>query len=577
LEWFFSYKGFSMAKIKSFLKHFFFPSEGTPLWQRILPYAVLGVLTLIVLLASAYAWDYTNSPQFCGTACHTMPPEYTAYLTSPHARIDCVDCHIGKGFITTRITRKAGDAKHIIRLAFKDYEFPITAGELRPARETCEKCHFPEKFSDDSLRENKHFGNDPNNTPTSIYMILKTGGGAKRLGLGLGIHWHIENPIYYLPLDAEEQQIPYIRVESDDGSVTEYIDIESNFDPSQIAEEDLKEMDCITCHNRITHLVNPPEDMIDKMLSQGVISPTIPDIRRQAVDLFYRKYDTTEMALTAIGGLINYYKTYKADFYQKNTELVDTAILELQNAYQQSVYVEQKSDWNSHPNNVGHEFSPGCFRCHDGKHLNDEEEAIRLECNICHSIPVVASTSDFVADIEISRGPEPETHLHPNWIGMHREAFDHTCQNCHTTEDAGGVSNTSFCSNSACHGNVWEYAGFDAPKLREIILAQLPEPAPEPEPIEPNSGPPTYDNAIGSLFEMRCGSCHGQDGIHGLNLTTYETALAGADSEAVITPGDSANSLLIQKVAGEKPHFSQFTPDELDLVIRWIDNGAPQQ
>ena len=123
-----------MKKIKRLLRSTFFPPDDVPRWQKVLPYGILGLLTLVVLVSSTYAWEYTNSPEFCGTVCHTMPPEYTSYLTSPHARIDCVDCHIGKGFIATRITRKAGDAKHIISLLFKDYEYPITAGELRPAR-----------------------------------------------------------------------------------------------------------------------------------------------------------------------------------------------------------------------------------------------------------------------------------------------------------------------------------------------------------------------------------------------------------------------------------------------------------
>jgi hypothetical protein len=564
-----------MKKFLQRIKRFFLPPEGTPTWQKVLPYAVLGVLTLVVFIAGAYGWEYTNSPEFCGTACHTMPPEYTSYLTSPHARVDCVDCHIGKGFITTRITRKAGDAKHIIRLAFKDYEYPITAHELRPARDTCEKCHFPEKFSDDSLREIKHFGNDSNNTPSSVYLVMKTGGGAKRLGLGRGIHWHIENKVLYYAADAREQDIPYIQVTNEDGQIDEYIDIESNFDIGQIAADELKEMDCLTCHNRISHLVNTPEDMIDQMLSQAVISPTIPDIRRQAIDLFYRAYETTNLGVIAIEGLRGYYQTYEKDFYQENTEMVENAIIELKSAYQQSVYIEQKSDWNSHPNNIGHEFSPGCFRCHDGKHLNTVDEAIRLECNVCHSIPVVAKTTDFVADIEISRGPEPESHLNSNWIGMHRDVFDHTCQNCHTTEDPGGISDTSFCSNSACHGNVFEYAGFDAPQLRAILLEQLPEPVPEPEPVEPPDEPPTYENIIGTIFDSKCGSCHGVDGIADLNLTTFETSLAGGSSGAVIIPGDSENSLLIQKVSGA--HFSKFTPTELDLVMQWITAGAVDQ
>ncbi len=35
---------------------------------------------------------------------------------------------------------------------------------MRPARETCERCHFPEKFSDDSLRLIRRYEDDENNT-----------------------------------------------------------------------------------------------------------------------------------------------------------------------------------------------------------------------------------------------------------------------------------------------------------------------------------------------------------------------------------------------------------------------------
>jgi nitrate/TMAO reductase-like tetraheme cytochrome c subunit len=565
-----------MKKYKSTLKKFFFPPEGTPLWIRILPYAALGVLTLVVLVSSAYAWDYTNSPEFCGEACHTMPPEYTAYLTSPHARVDCVDCHIGEGFITTRITRKAGDAKHIISLAFKDYEFPITAKQMRPARETCELCHFPEKFSDDSLREIKHFGNDTYNTPSSTYLVMKTGGGSKRIGLGQGIHWHIENPVYYFASDHAEIDIPYVQVIGEDGSITEYIDIESDIDPDQIVPEDLQEMDCITCHNRITHLVNPPEEMLDQLLDRGVISTDIPDIRRQAIDLFYRPYETQDEALRSIAGLEGYYEHYYPDFYAENKDLVQAAIVALEDAYAQSVYPEQKSDWNSHPNHVGHIYSPGCFRCHDGKHLNEDQEAIRLECNVCHSIPVVAGESDFVANIEVSRGPEPESHLNSNWIAMHRDVFDYTCENCHTTEDPGGTSNISFCSNSACHGSSYEFAGFDAPGLREILTEQLPEPPPpEIEVIENELI--TYENTVGSLLVLRCVSCHGENAMVGLDFTSYETTMFGSDNGPVVLPAEPEGSSLILVQTRELPHFGQFHPEELDLVSQWIEAGAPEK
>ncbi len=564
-----------MKKILKWAKNFFFPPAGSPRWLRVLPYAVLGVLTLIALTGAAYAWDYTNSPTFCGTTCHTMPPEYTAYLTSPHARIDCVDCHIGKGFIATRITRKAGDAKHIFATAFHTYEYPIVAGELRPARETCEKCHSPDKFSADSLIEIKHFANDIANSPISTFLIMKVGGGSKRVGLGKGIHWHIENKLYYLPTDAAEQIIPFVRVVNDDGSNTDYVELGSQIDPATVDPSQLKEMDCITCHNRITHLIMEPEDAIDQLLERGLISTTIPEIRRKALEVYSASYVANDQAANGLASLGEYYQTYYPDFYAQNKDKVDQAIQALQQTYEQSVYPSQKTDWNSHPSNVGHNYSPGCFRCHDGKHMNANNEAIRLECNLCHSVPVVKGPNDFVADLEISRGPEPQTHLNPNWIGLHRNVFDQTCANCHDTKNAGGTDNSSFCSNSACHGSVWKYAGFDAPALREILQAQLP-PTPTPQPL-PSGGALTYDGAIGPLFQARCSNCHGASAILGLNLTTYQSALAGSSNGPVIVPGDPAGSLLVQKQSGSQPHFGQLSPEELKLVSDWIQAGAPEK
>jgi nitrate/TMAO reductase-like tetraheme cytochrome c subunit/mono/diheme cytochrome c family protein len=522
-----------MRRIRTWLQGFFFPPPGSRRIVRLLPYIFMGFLSLIVLTTGVYTWEYTNSPEFCGTACHTMPPEYTSYLASPHARVDCVDCHIGRGFIATRITRKAGDIKHILSLATKSYEFPIRADELRPARETCERCHFPQKFSDDSLREIKTFSDDLANTPSSTYLTMKTGGGSAREGLGRGIHWHIENQV-------------------------------------SIQTEDLQLMDCITCHNRITHLVAQPEDAVDQMLARGLISTQIPEIRRKSVEVLRAEYDSKASALQGIAGLSCYYETYYADFFNENNPLIEQAITRLQEYYDQSVFPEQKADWDSHANNLGHLDSPGCFRCHDGNHLNTLDEAIRLECNLCHSIPVVADPTDFIVEIEISRGPEPESHLNPNWISLHRDVFDASCSNCHTTENPGGADNSSFCSNSACHGTVWEYAGFDAPGLREILLSQLP--GLDESPIS-ESAELTYQASIGPLLDQRCVTCHGENGIQGLDLSSYKTTLAGG----MTGPADPDASLIIQRQTGDLPHFAQFTQDEIQLIVDWIEAGAPEE
>jgi nitrate/TMAO reductase-like tetraheme cytochrome c subunit len=562
-------------RIGNALHKFFFPLADAKMWVRVLPYAILGVLTLIVLIGAAYGWQYTNSPEFCGTTCHTMPPEYSAYLASPHARVDCVECHIGRGFIATQITRKVGDIHHITATLFHNYEYPIYTTNMRPARETCEKCHNPDKFSDDSLREDKRFQSDIDNTPYSIFLSLKTGGGTARQGLGKGIHWHVENRVMYYATDELQQNIPYIRVYSPDGTYQEYTDITSGINPADIKESDLKEMDCVTCHNRITHLVPMPADQINAAMARDFIDETIPEIHAKGIEVLSAPYTSQEEGLNAIAGLDSYYQTNYPDLYASNYSIIQTAITNIQILYLDTVNLDQKSDWNTHPNNVGHYDFPGCFRCHNGTHMDSNKQAIRLECNLCHTLPEVAGPSDFVAMVEIPRGPEPQSHLNTNWIAMHNQVFDDTCSNCHTTSNPGGTDNSSFCSNSACHGIEWKYAGLDAPELRQTILQTLP-PTPTPSAIN-LTGPLTYDATIGPLFKSLCGSCHGEDGIKSLNLTTYQTAMKGGIDGQVIIPGNASGSLLVQKQSAATPHFSQLTPEELKIVTDWINAGAPEK
>ena len=333
-------------------------------------------------------------------------------------------------------------------------------------------------------------------------------------------------------------------------------------------------MDCITCHNRITHTIPFPAQSVDNALSRGVIADDIPDIRRIGAEILSQEYANQEQALDAIANLDSYYQTTFPDFYATGQQEVTTAITELQNIYKTSVFQDQEVNWATHPNNVGHINSPGCFRCHDGKHLDEKDQAIRLECNLCHSIPVVVGTEDFVADIEISRGPEPESHFNPNWISLHRDVFDPSCAGCHTTDDAGGTSNTSFCSNSACHGTVFTYAGFDAPALREVLKEQLPPPPAEPASVD--TGNPTFDSYVGPLFAAKCTVCHsGSTPQKGLDLSTYASAMKGGTDGSVIVAGDSAGSHLVEVQSG--PHFATFSKEELDVVKKWIDVGAPEK
>jgi hypothetical protein len=561
-------------RLRRALRKFFLPPQGSPRWLRVLPWVTVVVILVGLVIGGTSAWAWSNSPAFCGTTCHTMPPQYAAYKLSPHERVSCVECHIGRDFIGKQLPRKAVHTQFVFRMAFGLYEYPIYVKGMRPARDACETCHSPAKFSADSMRVNKHYIPDENNTSYSIYLMMKTGGGTEREGLGRGIHWHVENKVQFLSTDKLDQNIPYIRVTNTDGSVDEYVDVESNFDKSSIDPKKLKPMDCITCHNRITHTVAYPADSVESAMARGLISSDMPFIRREAVKALTTEYADQNQAFAGIAlALDTFYKKSYPDFYSSGADKIKTAISEIQKIYSVSVFRDQKIDWSTYPNNVGHINSPGCFRCHDGKHLSAADRAIRLECNLCHSVPVVQGTEGLVTDIEIVHGPEPASHRNSNWISLHNQAYvtDKSCSNCHSTADDGGTSNTSFCSNSACHGTVFTFAGFDAPALRKVLQGQLPlKPSVTPPPSTTDK--PTYDSFFGPLFAAKCGSCHGTNPAFGLNLTTYAGAMKGGNEGPVIKPGDSAHSLLV--LIQSSGHFANLSGQELDAVKRWIDAGA---
>lgn len=573
-----------MRNILNKIRRLFFPLSDAPRWRRVLPFALLGVLTLAVIAGSVQGWSYTNSPEFCGTACHTMPPEYSAYLRSPHARVQCVECHLGRDEFTTQFTRKAGDLRHVIATLNQDYEFPIYAHNMRPARDSCERCHFPEKFSDDSLRELRAYQSDEANTPQRTYVILKTGGGSSREGLGQGIHWHIENKVWFLATDLNQQEIPYVRTVDEDGNITEYYDVASEITPEDVAGSFLERMDCISCHNRITHAIPDPDKAVDLAINKGLIASDLPYIRREAVALLTQPYVDRATAGAAFDLLADFYTENYPQVALNQEQAITDTIQVLKDIYEQSVFPEQKLDWNTHADNLGHINDPGCFRCHDGKHLTGREEAIRLECNLCHSIPVVVDSNSLVTNIELPQGPEPPSHLHTSWIAMHGETIDSSCVACHepidetidyTLLEDKPPADASFCGNAACHGPDWEYTGFNDPALESYLARQI-YTLRNTSPYLLEGVPRTYDATFKVLLDGRCIACHGAPELKAeLDLTTYETMMAGGKNGPVLIPGDPDGSLLIQRQTEETEHGGQVLDDELEALKAWVLAGAP--
>jgi len=371
--------------------------------------AVVGIILFVMMtVAGSYqAYHYTDSDAFCGTLCHqVMHPEYTAYKQSPHARVGCVGCHVGAG-ATWYVKSKLSGAYQVYAAATNKFPRPIPSPveNLRPAQETCEQCHWPQKFWGAQLKTFDHFAYDEQNTPREVRVLIKVGGGDPAAGPSSGIHWHMNilNEVTYAAADRQRQDIPWVQIrDRRTGRVTVYKSEGTKLTDAQLAAAPKRRMDCVDCHNRPTHIYLSPDRAVDQALRSGRIDRSLPFIKQQAVAALAKDYPSTEAAQRAIAAELPAW--YRENQPNANRQAVDGAVKALQQIFSTTRFPDMKVDWRTHPDNVGHFTSLGCFRCHDDQHVSADGKRISKECTICHTIlpqSSAASTAAFEHPIDL--------------------------------------------------------------------------------------------------------------------------------------------------------------------------------
>jgi hypothetical protein len=180
-------------------------------------------------------------------------------------------------------------------------------------------------------------------------------------------------------------------------------------------------MDCIDCHNRPAHTFLPPDVTVDQAFAAGRLDTALPYLKREAISVLSKPYNSTDEALNSISSDLDHFYRGYPDIYSSKKDSVKAATNEIQRIFQTYFFPEMKTDWQTHPNNIGHLYSSGCFRCHDGEHVSSTGKVIRNDCNICHTM------------IYDSAGP-PEKNAktgpfqHPVDLGG---LADHKCEFCH--------------------------------------------------------------------------------------------------------------------------------------------------
>jgi nitrate/TMAO reductase-like tetraheme cytochrome c subunit len=382
------------------------------------------VFLLLTALGSYNAFNFTESVTFCGETCHkVMKPEKVTHDHGPHARVACVQCHVGPG-VGWFVKSKISGSYQLYSVAFNKYPRPIGTPikNLRPARETCEECHWPQSFVGNLDRTFTYFQSDATNTPYSIRLLLKIGGSDPTRGPVGGIHWHNlpGNKVEYVAAklvkgawvaDETRQNIPWVRVTDAKGTVT--IFKTKNF-TNDVATMDMRTMDCMDCHNRPSHRYLSPERAVNQAMALKKIDPDMPWIKTNAMYVLTRSYTNDDQAQSGIAAMLN--------ARYPNDARVKGAIGAVQQIYSDNFFPEMKASWASYPDNVGHMIWPGCFRCHDGTHKTEDKKlTIKAnDCNSCHTI-LAQGAGDELDKL----APAGQKFIHPGGD------YDGACTDCH--------------------------------------------------------------------------------------------------------------------------------------------------
>lgn len=395
---------------------------------------IFGTIFLVIIssVGSYEAFHITESVEFCGKLCHqVMEPEYTTYQGSSHERVACVECHVGSG-ATWYVKSKMSGLYQVYSVLAHKFPTPIPTpiANLRPARETCEQCHWPEKFYDRKLRIKQSFLADDLNTEEIINLQVKTSSKMTASGFEKGIHQHISPDvrIEYKTTSENRQVIPWVKYTNlKTGESEIFNDSENTLSQAKLDSLETRVMDCLDCHNRPAHNYRTPQNFIDKSLSEGKISTTLPGIKQISMQVLYKQYSTKDSAFLSIRKEVtDYYKTKYTNLLTEKKSEIEAAILEMQKGYSNNIFPYMKASWKAYPNNIGHMESDGCFRCHNDRHTSEKGKVISKNCNLCHSILAQGTPGNM----EYSKSFEPLEFKHP--VDIDEAWKTELCSSCHS-------------------------------------------------------------------------------------------------------------------------------------------------
>lgn len=446
------------------------PSNKTPSIRTLFFGAGIFVAVFVALgTASVAGWEYTNSDTFCATACHAVHPEEPfAHQAGHHANVACVECHIGRVSTFEALIEKSGHVTHAWSFIF-GYERPTHAPSFKGSGDSCEGCHTNEPHRHNVVITKKRFSDDRRNTESKLTLSMRLNGREFAEEERRDVNWHASGAVRFIADDPQNLDIRWVEMTLPDGSRQVYNDVTNALTEAEVAAAEIKTMDCGDCHNRAGHAFRGPEEEVDAALEDGRLDPGLPFIKRRMIELLGQDFDSEEEAEALIESAWQAYQEEFPDLqdsnpeaWQRANEFTSERQEFLMALLQNSRFQDEGISWRSFPDHNGHKLDPGCFRCHSGSLQMADGKPIPVNCTGCHSIPLI-TRRDRLPDYFLSLidKQKPETHRDPAFISRHMDLAGEECTVCHDAIRFG-VNDRSYCSNSGCHGEVWEFLDLDA-------------------------------------------------------------------------------------------------------------------
>jgi hypothetical protein len=444
------------------------------------------LVTAAVVGGAMWFIPYSESVAFC-TTCHTMIPQHKAYDVSGHSEVACGHCHVAPG-VQGWVKAKWGGMKELTALVTNTYPTPIPPiphDELPDPSVTCLECHSLARINTPGnpikLILRPRYELDEANTMQQVAVAIRptglgsatsatpdttevaTSSGSQSVLDPRGVHWHVAEPVAVYATDEGTQTIPLVEVTGEDGQKESFISaaeigLANNVTPDidrLKAKLDEHTMNCYDCHNMVGHNIPDPSKAMDESLAAGTISPDLPFIKRDGLAVLTRTYQTEDEANKAIDDFATTYADTHPQIAKTSPDEISGAVEEIRRIYGLTATPAMNTVWDTYPDNLGHQRSPGCFRCHDGTHVKvvdgkATDEVIPSTCSTCHTFPQVGQN---ITGLQM--GVPPASHSQKLYVFSHRSSVPSVdavfSSNPPANADCATCHQKSYCEN--CHNS----------------------------------------------------------------------------------------------------------------------------